>query len=97
MSDKIDLVYDLVTRIEERQRKKDLEDAARHASESSWRGYVNTKLEEHSAFHIKTEKRLDTLEESGKVWAWFQSRTGKIGAGVAGVISTAYAIYRMIG
>ena len=97
MSEKIDLVYDLVTKIDERQREKELKDAQRHANEDSWRGYVNTKLEEHSKFHIKTELRLDKLEESGKVWAWFKSKTGKIGAGVAGVISTAYAIYRMIG
>lgn len=97
MSDKLDLVYDLVSKIDERQRIKAEADAARHANEDAWRTHVDSKLEEHTAAHIRAEERFNKLEETGKVWNWFKTKTGKVGAGVAGLISTAYAVYRMLG
>lgn len=96
MNNKIDLVYDIVSKIDERQRTKALEDAARHASEDAWRKQVDAKLESHKGIHSKTDKRLKELEETSKIWAWFHTRTGKIGAGVTGLISTAYAIYKAV-
>lgn len=96
MSEKIDLVYDLVTKIDERQRTKAEKDAARHANEDSWRAHVNIKLEEHSKAHTKAEKRLETLEAPDKAWAWISTKTGKFGAALTGIISIAFAVYRMV-
>lgn len=97
MSDKLDLVYDLVSKIDERQRTKAEADAARHANEDAWRKHVDTKLEEHTQAHVRAETRLSKLEETGRVWQWFKTRTGKVGAGITGILSAAYAVYRMLG
>ena len=97
MREKIDLVYDLVSKIDERQRVKELADATRHANEDSWRHHVNLKLDEHGNMLKSADQRLDHLEADKKVWAWFKSRTAKGWALVTGVASTAYTLYRMIG
>lgn len=96
MSKKEDLIYDLVSKIDERQRVKAEKDAARHANEDAWRKSVNNKLEEHSEAHKKAETRLNTLESPDKAWTWLKTKTGKVGAAITGIISTAYMLYRMV-
>ena len=95
MSEKIDLVYDLVSRIDERQRQKSESDAARHATEDMWRIGVDTKLEEHTQMHKDAHTKFERMETPDKAWKWLKTKTGKVGLGVSGVTSFAYMIYRM--
>jgi len=95
MSEKLDMMYDLVKGIDERQRSKLEEDAARHAREDEWRKGVNNKLEEHSRKLDSHDKRFEKLSEGDKAWRWLKTKAGKVGAAISGTLTIAYTVYRM--
>ena len=61
MSEKIDLIYDLVSKIDDRQRTKSEKDIARHAREEIRMTVIESTVSEVKKSLTKGEGRISTL------------------------------------
>ena len=96
MSDKTDLIFNLVSKMETRQTEKLIADAERHAKEDAWREAVDKILGKHSKSLATQDKRLNILEKPTKVLEFLTSRSGRIGSIMLALLSAVGILYRMI-
>ncbi len=97
MSEKIDLIYDSVTRIDTRQRDKELSDAIRHADEQNRMANIEKDLSEHKEGVIQNRSRITVLEESKNFNKKLMSKLTKTIGIVGSLMGLAYTAYRIIG
>lgn len=95
MSDKIDMIYDLTTRIDERQRSKAEKDAERHAKEDSRMGVIEEDLREHKEGVIQNRARIMELERHKTFKDTLKTKATKLTAILASIAGLGYTIYRM--
>lgn len=96
MSDKTDLIYDLLSKMETRQHEKAIADASRHANEDLWREGTTSTLGQHSTVLKKHDERLEIVEKPKQVLEFLQSKAGKVTTRTSALLSLVWMIYRMI-
>ena len=96
MNDKLDMVYDLVSKIDERQRDKAERDAERHATEHARMTNIETGLLETNNKITQHHSRLELLEDDVNFKDKLLSKITKAVALSASGAGLVYTIFRII-
>lgn len=97
MSEKIEMIYDLVKTIDERQRIKSEKDIKRHATEHARMTNIEADVKELKSDDKDMSVRLYSLEKDKIFTTSFKSKAIKLVGFMAATVATIGGIYRIIG
>jgi len=97
MSQKIDLVYDMVTRIDEKMQEKAVSDAERHALEHSRLEAIEIDLREHKEGVIQNRARIESLEDSKEFKDKLITKSRYLIGYLSAAIGLGLMIYKVLG
>ena len=97
MSQKIDLVYDMVTRIDERMQEKAVADAERHGLEHARLEMIEADLREHKEGVIQNRSRIESLEDSKEFKDKLVKKSRYLIGYLSGAIGLGLMIYKVLG